>query len=403
MIDRNRRASFLAALTAGAMLPLFAAAAVPNPPPTLCVDGAACVKTSATSPSQGIKYHPGHYAWFAPKRWFRIDEAETIAEVKTFIDSIAGESTVKGIQLATLWRALEGRTAGDYSAGFAAMDQILAHAKARNKRVMLALFTGWSGNIDSDYTIFPDYIVNGSSYGITVSSQIAKPTRFARSWQQATNDRIIALVQAYGARYNGNPYLEMVNFGETAIGGVTTDGFSNQALLAQMQRLIVATRAAWPNTGLRIGANDLAPDSLMTQLFTTCEKYACAVGGPDVWPATVTQADRVFAGLDQYQKQVYTDYRDRMPWAIEIQSPELAGQWTPKELYDATVYGYYATQDKFAVPSMKTKYVIWYVNTGWTGGAAQAWSTGELPFIRSTGGNVHSTTCPTTYPSCITN
>jgi hypothetical protein len=252
---------------------------------------------------------------------------------------------------------------------------------------------------------FPAYVVNGSQYGITKMTSLTGSDKgiSARAWQDATSDRLIALFTAYGKRYNSHPNVEMVTTGETAL-AVTPgqDGFSNEQWVKQLKRLIAAARAAWPNTAVRVSANDLWPDSLMVDTYNTCLKAACAIGGPDIWPATVTQSDRIFAGLNDKEQKVYADLRDQLPWAIEIQSPELAGQWTPKQLYDATMYGYYATQDKYNVPSMKPKYIIWYVNTGWTGGPAQAWSTGELPFIKSVKGAVHSTACPTAYPACIT-
>lgn len=398
MIDRIRHTAITAAGIGAVTFSALSMAAEPKAPAQICVD-ATCVTSAAAaaSSSNGIKYHPGHYAWFAGNEWYRIDRPTTLAQILSFIDSIANEPTIQGIQITTLWGAIEGDTPGSYK--FDSIDAILARCQLRGKRLMLMVTPSWAGNIDSNYTLFPKYLVDGSSYGISYGTSTEKPTRSTRYWENATMDRYIAMIQAMGRRYNSHPYMEMISFPETAIG----DGLQ-EALLNQMRRLVPATRAVWPNTGLRISANDLWPDSLMSAVFTLGAENATAVGGPDVWPADVTQADRIFVGLDQNQNKVYKDYRDIMPWAVEIQSPELAGQWTPKQLYDATVNGYSATKYSFTMPSMKTKYIIWYVNTGWTGGSAQAWSTGELPFIRSTGGAVHTSasTCPSSYPSCIT-
>lgn len=353
-----------------------------------------------------IKFHPGHYAWYAPSRWFRVDEAAPLADILAFIDGLANEPAVKGIHLATLWGAAEGDTAGSYK--FASFDAILARCQLRGKRLLLQIAAGWAGNIDSNYTIFPKYIVD--QFGIINSTQVEKPTRTVGLWLVPQMDRYIALIEAFGARYNNHPYMEMISFPETAIGGISTNGFSNQAYLTQIQRLIAATRAAWPNTGLRVSANDLAPDPLMTSLFETCKTYACAIGGPDVWPATITQADRQYAGYNASRQLVYEVLIDKLPWAVEIQSPELSRQpqtgfptgFTCQQLYNAALNGYTATQGGdagFVQPAYKVKYLIWYVNT-WAGDSTTQWQNGELPVIRANP-NTNSQ-IPTLYPGVIT-
>lgn len=374
--------------------------------PNVSAESLSITGSLVSAATNSIKYHPGDYAWFAGVNWYRIDLADALADILNFIDSIEHEPSIKGIQILTIWGSFEGDTPGSYK--YTSLDAILSRCQLRGKRMMLLVSPGWAGNIGSNYDIFPKYIVD--DYGIVISTQVAKPTRSAKIWQAATMDRYIALIQALGARYNSHAYMEMISFPETAIGGITTDGFSNQALLTQIQRLIAATRTAWPNTGLRVSANDLAPDPLMVSLFETAKTYACALGGPDVWPATITQADRIYAGYNASRQLVYEVLIDKLPWAVEIQSPELSLQpqtgfpngFSPAQLGNAAFNGYIATQGSdagFVQPAYKAKYRIWYVNT-WAGNATTQWSTGELPYIRAN--PLPTSPPPTLYPGYIT-
>lgn len=404
MTNRIRRASLLATLGMGALLSPFmaSAAAAPNPPGKMCVD-AACVTTTTPSTTTGIKWHPGNYAWYIPGAingvsGYRVDVTEHRNSILNFIESIKNEPSVKGIQIVVYWKALEGDNAGDYAPGFKALDEILARLQKYNKRLMVSFQTVVFGNFAAETDVFPNYIIR--DYGTSQIGFNGYAGRTARSWQKATGDRIVALSAAYGARYNSHPNFEMITMGETAL-QVTDAGFSNTAVLTELQRFLPLARSHWPNTGIRVGANDLHPDPLMIALLATCAQYDIAVGGPDVWPADVTQADRVFAGLNESRSAAYIDYRDLLPWAVEVQWQSFGGQFSISQLYNATVNGYTANSG-FVMPSMKTRYLIWYVNEA-NGTAATKWSTGILPFIRSVNGAVSSTTCPKNYPGCNIN
>lgn len=406
MTDRIRPASLLAALGLGALLsPLMSSAATPNPPARMCVDAACVDSTTAAAPSGAIKWHPGNYAWYIPAAvngvsGYRVDVASHRNSILSFIDSIGDESSLKGVQIVVYWKALEGDNAGDYSAGFAALDEILARLQKYNKRLMVSFQTVVFGNFAAETDVFPNYVIR--DFGTSQIGFNGYAGRTARSWQKPTGDRIIALSKAYGERYNKHPNFEMITLGETAL-QVTDAGFSNTEVLNELKRLLPAARSHWPNTAIRVGANDLHPDPLMVDLLATCAQYDIAVGGPDVWPADVTQADRVFVGLDGNQKATYIDYRDQLPWAVEVQWQSYGGQFSISQLYNATVNGYTANNG-FVMPSMKTKYLIWYVNEA-NGTAATKWSTGILPFIRSVNGAVHATAsgCPKNYAGCNTN
>ena len=410
-------------LCVAALLPVWCAAqTAPKPPATICIGtkcssaASATTATTATTSSsvRGIKWHPGQYAWYSPGAvnevsGYRADLPVHRDAILGFLDSIATEASVKGVLLAVYWKALEGDTPGDYTAGFAALDAILARAAQYNKKVILRLEARVDGSFRAISDVFPAYVANGAAFGTTVVNHQdgSYSSTTSRMWQAATADRLIALTQAYGARYNSHPALEMFSLGETALNVADSlDGFSASAWLAQLQRLLIAGRAAFPNTAIRVSANDLWPDSLMQRLLATCEQYAIAVGGPDVWPQDVTQADRVFAGLDQAGQSLYTDYRDRLPWAVEAQWQSFGGKFTMRQLWDAEASGYTAPNTQyqggpragqnFLMPSMKVRYFIWYVNE-YNGDASTQWKTAILPLIRSLNGAPASSACPTSY------
>ncbi len=395
----------LMTFTGAIVLPLVVSAQTPpSPPSTLCL-GASCIAPN-TSATGEIKFHPGTYLWYMPGSvngvsGYRIDLATQRNQLLSFIDSIASEPAIRGIQVAVYWRTLEGDTAGDYSPGFAALDAILAKCAQYGKRISLNIFTAHFGNIRALEDVYPTYLIN--NYGIT-NFHAPQVGGASQIWQQATMDRFLALSAAYAARYNNHPNFEMFGGGETSLAiDNGTDGYSTTTLLTQLQRFFVAARKQWPNTGLRLAANDMGSDSNLVALFATAAKNAVTIGGPDIWPGDITQADRVFVGKNSSGANAYTDYRGTIPWMSEVQWQSFSGQWTLRQLYDAPMVGYKPTNGDFTMPSMHPSYFVWYVNEV-NGNSSTQWANGILPLIRSVNGAVYSTDCPKSYAKgCISN
>ena len=393
-----------------AVLVLFGVALLPGvgraapKPPTLCAGVTACSaaaettgtaagSTGTAAPStQGIKYHPGHYA--ALDGMLRASNRSTLmAEHMRQIEELANEPNIVGVQLYVQWSALEGDTPGDYAAGIQMLKSYLAALAPIKKRLMVALIhVQFGGYPPSDLSqFFPSYIWKNPSgqYGATAMRNGIT----ARVWQQATMDRVIDQVQAYGKQFDSDPYFEMVALGETSVAtDAGVDGFSQENLLAQFKRLYTASRAVWPNTSIRLTANYVGSDAQTVDLIKFCAALKCAVGGPDVIPSEDIQANRVFSGGGGG-----TDYRGILPFVAEVQSPELGGHegtWTPAQLYDHSIKG----NASVGINGTHPQYFVWLRNT-WSGGAAQQWSTGILPFVQSIKGAVASTACPSAYTS----
>lgn len=346
-----------------------AAAQTPSP---VCTCPCECPK-----PTLRTKWHPGHYMF--------LDGNRTTPELRAAhlkqIDLIANEPTVKGVKLVLYWGAIE-KAQGDYSAGFAVIDQYLAKLKATGKYLILSVqdrtFSGYlPAEVDQ---FFPAYI--RTQYGITKM----RNGETLRSWLAPVMDRQIAMMKALAARYDSHPNFEMYQIEETAV-AVTpgVDGFSLTAYGTQTKRLLSAARPAWTQTLVRLPANFFGSDAQMWDLLTHCTALPVAVGGPDVIPNQTIQADRLFMG-----GAPGSDLRGIIPWVAEVQSPSLGGHkgtFTPQQLYHNGML-------------RKPSHFVWYRNT-WLGGTAQRWDTGILPFIKSVKGATVAT-CPSALKnSCV--
>jgi hypothetical protein len=107
-----------------------------------------------------------------------------------------------------------------------------------------------------------------------------------------------------------------------------------------------------------------------------------AAGGPDIVPNNPTQAQRLYTGTNG------ADYRGLLALAGSAEFAELGGSgpgYTPQQI------------NAYAHDVLHLNYVFWTRNT-WCGTAAQRWSTGILPFLK-TAPAVH-TKCPTSYGIC---
>lgn len=373
-----------------------------------------CSVTVASSGS--IKWNPGFYVYYSPSKYPRTNYTNIaptpLAQMLTFMDEIKDEP-IKGIQVIAYWGEYEGGTAGDYSGGFSWVDALLAKAVTNGQHLLLGVQPVHYGNYPSNWTFaFPAYIVapaNGGTdaagtYGITPQN-INGTGLQTRIWQKATMDRLIALSQAYGARYNSHANFEMFATGETSVNiTVGTNGYSFAAFDAQLKRQMTADRAAWPNTAIRLNANYYFSSTNNVEVISLVD-YArnekIAVGGPDVLPDETIRANQAFTGA--YAGS--TDWRGVIPFVAEVQSPELGGKegtYTNEQLYLAAMQGIStasggATGSGSAVfRATRPQYFVWYYNT-WSGGDEQKWATGTLPFIQSISGAVYSTTYPSGY------
>lgn len=358
--------------------------------------GADCGTTTSTSGA--IKWHPGTYVASNGKIW----DAGWQASFDADVSAICSNANVKGIQKTLTWAALEGPALGNYATGFANVDYMISKLQACGKRLMIKYLDRTFGGphtgtptASSEAWLIPSYIMTDSTYGGSVSPYgiVYSPVGVswtgglktaARFWEAPVNDRLIALAQAYGARYNSNSYFEMWASEETAAAVPTSQGFSGSAHITQIKRQLAATSVAFPNTQVRLLANFVAGD--MVDLIAYCYSLRnCAIGGPDpelplpTISRTIT-GNRVFRGLDGG-----TDKRGATAWVAEQQD---FGMIASSGGYDEPP----SDISTYQQGTMHNNYMVWAHNADYVSEI--------VPYIASSSGAVYSLTCPTNYASC---
>lgn len=346
---------------------------------------AAAVPVLAPSPAFAAarKWHPGHY--FSPEAtgWSAGVRRSHFAA----LDAVAANPYVTGMKVALDWADLEGAR-GDYSGGFRILDAYLEKLDSVGKYLMVQVNERSTGN----RRVYPRYVVDNGWVITRPAGErwTGNLTSAARMWQPAVMDRLIALSRAFAARYDGHPRFEQFSLGETAIGVPERYGFSTEAWRAQLKRWFTESKRAWATTYLRLNATFISNDEAMRDLITHCARGGgVTVGGPNpespVFSITrFITADRVFRGDDGG-----TDLRGTIPWTGEVQAVNLGARFTqtPEEIFD-----YFSA-------TMRANHMIWLRNTS-TGGAAQRWSTGILPYINGIRGRI-DTSLPAGLPAGV--
>jgi hypothetical protein len=405
-LSRNTRGSAVALVACSGFAMLAGAATtVPKPPATICV-GANCV--SGPVVPGNIKWHPGHYVWVSGPGFPSRVQASTYA----LLNATANNSNLAGIQIIFKWADLEGATAGDYSAGFAMMDALLAKLAAlpHPKRLMISVIERSFGTANGGQPngLIPQYVINmpsGVAVAQTGSNWSGGLNAIARLDNPAVMDRLIALAQAYGKRYDSNPLVEMYGpMDESAVGGGA--GINASAYVTQMQRLYAATSQAWPSTLVRWRLNfapaDSADQTMLSLLAFAKTLPNSAIGGPDPevplpidsasYPSgvRVIQANMVFRGLQSSSHAVipkYEDLRAKMPWVGEYQgAPRIgAGNVLPNDF------------GSYEINVMHASHIVYIYNT-WTpyntsSSDPHKWAA-QLAYIDSVNGQTYAGVTP---------
>jgi hypothetical protein len=370
----------------------------PTPPPPV---------TPQPSPSPSgaaVKWHPGTYVWTAGIPWAGAQD------VVNGITAICSNANITGVQVVLKWSILEGATAGDYSGGFAAVDAMLAKARSCNKRVMVQIaerifgtptYTQSVGQLSAS---FPAYLLT-SNYGVccgvldatgtelsfggvvgsTANSDFYGEQAIARLWDPAVMDRLIALSNAYAARYDGNPYFEMLSIGESAVPPFPS--FWPTGYNTQVMRFHSSVAQAWPHTLNRMNLNFTLGDSTMKDFFELCLSLKnCVVGGPDpeIPLPNITrqiQANEIFRGA-QCSGCTARDYRGALAWVGEQEW--LGLEYTPEPTNLLTGYQKDTMHDSF---------MIWPDNSPrWPDVLAQI----------NTDNSVATVSCPSNFVGCTT-
>jgi hypothetical protein len=323
----------------------IAASNQPNPPPQICVNGQ-CVTTPTSGPTTGkIKWNPGHYM----ASYGVVYPGRSSSFVQTEADDLNNKDAIVGYRMLITWGALEP-TEGNYD--FSAIDSILKRLKtAYNKPKHLVIMLWQYGQQPFSANspgVIPLYIQQNPKYGASPVSgsygwwgqtlNVASTGTFAPAlYYPPVMDRFIALVQALGQHLDSDPNVEAVFFQENAtiVGAATTapkdPHYSDDALLAQTQRLLTAATAAFPHTSV-IMANSwfvLPPDTVALEEWMPAHRIAMGSAdsfGQSVIDARGTQvlswALRSYLGDAAYGG---VDLRPTMTSMMDVESGDIDG------------------------------------------------------------------------------
>lgn len=210
-----------------------------------------------------VKYHPGFYLTPLEVSW-----ATKLAQVNTF-------TCLLGLQERYTWRMLEP-TFGNYSAGFADIDDKLADLAGTNKRLIVFFEHKSVHDTDANLAdeVVPEYAKTatyGGGFLMTDSNNADKPLaggKIVKLFNSNVRNRLAVMAAAYGARYNSHPNFEGIGIIESAVptligtAGVDFPSPSQEATdqyAIGIYKLLQAFKTAFPNTMVYQFANYLRP------------------------------------------------------------------------------------------------------------------------------------------------
>jgi hypothetical protein len=338
---------------------------------------------------QPVKWNPGHYIQLNAKAGDFLVE-NTFKEISTL-------PNVRGVQTRYAWTALEP-SKGIYD--FSQIDKHVAWAQAYNKRLAIMISTK---AFSAGGQAVPDYMRTAAyeygTYKITIDGKDTVGTEDTTGenmalYNNAVRDRLIALTQALGRRYNASNVLEAVAFNETAMGQAVTPLTSaqKQSWFNNLAIVNAATRKAFPNTVVMQFVN--FPRAYTVGLVDSMMVNGTALGGPDT-----------FVNAADLEAQTYPFY-DTADATLAI------GPSVQAENYSAEYqFGPYVAVDvknlyNFARTRLHANYIFWSKTT------ADGASAGRNPYAEvlkmfkddsfnqwAAGGL--NTACPAVYESCV--
>ena len=301
---------------------------------------------SAPTTVNPANFHPGHYM-----------SVGTSTGTKGF-SRIAGNPNFVGIKRSYKWVELE-TALGVYDFSRIASD--LASAQSLGKRYWISIRETATNSNDLPWV--PSYMWNDPKYGCgpryygTYERTASNGGWIVCFWNERTRDRFAALYTALGARFNGEPYFEGINLGETAINTSAAKacdcGYSAAAVKAAFQHIALAAKVAFPDksvmqminfapynladfatwlaaNGIGIGTPDVAlhKNFLITVIFPQFVAYHNLVPtGPDVqWgnykgntaePGHENVVETILLGAIEHTDPWYMFWRNREPWFTE--------------------------------------------------------------------------------------
>jgi hypothetical protein len=284
---------------------------------------AAAATAAATESAQAllpgdtrVKWNPGHY--------IQLNAGAGDYMINKTFSEIAALPNVRGVQMRYQWRDLEP-TKGNYD--FSKIERDLAYARGVGKQ--LSILVGTKA-FSAGARALPDYLhtaeYNGGVYRIVIDANDTLGTEATTGenmamWEPGVRDRLIALNQALGQRYNAENTFESISFNETAFGSavVPLTSTQKQGYFDNLALMDTATRQAFPNTVVLQFFN--FPRVYLPNLVNNAINTGVGLGGPDTflndpalnlstYPFYDTAMGKVPLGPSVQGENYFTTYQD---------------------------------------------------------------------------------------------
>ena len=376
MLQRPSFPGLAGAAVAAVALVASAAAyaqAKPAAPTSVCIQDTTgpsnCANVVSTPTGTGIKWNPGHYIRpsaqsFASKR----------AERHDWYSKIRNNPNFKGGLITATWGTIEPRQ-GVYD--FSEIDADLAYLKSIGKKFIIEVWwmNYWHNIANArGQGWVPDYMIdNGCAIGSTYESG-GYTIQFHKA---ECMDRLIALFQALGKRYDADPDVEQIIVTEPSTPYPT---WNADQYLVQFKRLMPLLAASWPRTNRVFYMNWFAQPG---EMIAAMAANGVGVGGPDILPGPPIfgwedDGSRALRGAGGNFGAI--DYRGKIPVNYSYQA---AGDMGPATLMD------------YSLNTLKATHLAW--SPAGHMPTHMNWDTGVVPAVQAVSGRVGSTACPTVY------
>ena len=321
------------------------------------------------------KWNPGHYIEYGSNAGDYVIDAG--------LKETEGMPFVKGIMVRASWWQLEPRK-GEYD--FSRIDRYLDKAASKGKRLFLTLGTK---SFNGDKAV-PDYL-RTSQYGggaLPIGTIKGTSGENAALHEDEVRERLVALVQALGRRYNNHDGFEGITFTETAFGKLVNplSDAQKEHFFSNLAMVNTAARQAFPNSVVLQFIN--YPTNLVPALFENMKDKGVGMGGPDVFidDPDLNRSAYVFnsqaAGVVPIGMKVESDSYDAVRHGAPYNPPDV------RDLYS------------FARDRLHANYIFWYRYTTNHNPWQDVLQMFKGEAVSSSGTGGLESTCPSKFDAC---
>jgi hypothetical protein len=293
-----------------------------------------CAVTSGKGNDPEVKFHPGHYAAIGP--------LSELSEIN-FLD----EPAIQGVNKRYFWRTIEPDK-GAYD--FKPIADDLEYLGGLGKRLVVFLMD----KSFSEKSALPGYL---SNYEFTSDWGGFSPVR----WHPFYIERLLALGDALGDRFDSNPYFEGIAIQESSI-GITEAGYKEFGYTPEKYRdaliaSLLGLQSSLPKSHVFWYSNFLPGNSgYLRRIADAIEDTGVFMGGPDILPHR--------QGLLQVSYPMYEEYKHTITLFCSAQGDSYKHhrndidvdqqEPTPEE-------GFLTMEDifLFARDSLHVRYIFW--------------------------------------------